>query len=997
MEYTRTNWIGNLVAFAMLGLLSSTSLSAQELIRGKLVKTGVWEGQQVEYLEGEIAVILNPNVGKSDVLPLLQSHGATIRRDFDKLGWGLIELPDTVDVLSLAAELKRNPMIEAAEPNMVIRAHFNPNDPYYQDGHQWALKNTGQSPPGGTSDADIDAPEAWNITRGSSSIIIAILDSGIPMVSGSLSHPDLNDAGKFILGPDYIDSPPDGVRDGLGHGTHVTGIASAETNNGTGIAGVAGNCKVMVIQVFNANGGGSWEAFRDGVEYAADNGADVINFSGGGRSSSPTGELAVQYAYNHGVVLIASSGNNNSYIGWPAAYSTSYSNVIAVGATQYEDLRASYSNYGSQLNVVAPGGAFDGGYPVDAGDIYSTMPNYTVTLNGSPYYASQNYGYLPGTSMAAPHVSGLAGLILSLNSSLTPVQVRKTIELSADDKGAAGRDNYYGYGRINANKAVHNLYVPQVYATIQSAINAAVSGQTVYVSSGSYSGFDMKEYVDVHGAGKTNTDILGEVEFNGINYSELTDVNVRGIVINSGWGNEITDVRVSTNRIEINYGYWNYLNGVDTYNIGLDREIYIYNGAAEIDGFISSSSKDYGIYVNGDELYIYGDYYEAEITDKWNAIYLTGYAEALVDDIYFCYNDYDIWAASGSSAEAGSGTIFSGHPGSKTYGDVSYPDPWEDCGSLKKSIVADEGISVGGLNLSTTPAESDDPGLAEYQQALEVYRAIRQKLRLDIKAGKTLDLLQYAPEFSTAVDRFKQMVSKYPGSPSSIKALSKVAACYWALNQPQSLSDYLNTIVDNPRYAVLKPHARSLLIPYHLHVRDYHQALQVSDEILADPPDENLSCDALYGKGIIYLYYVEDTTRAAEAFQQVLALYPDNPTAVIAQAYLEELGETVPIPDEPATAPEPADELALAGYPNPFNPTATIRFGLPEAGRVTLVVYDLMGREVLRLAEGYRDAGWQAVVWNGRDARGREVPTGIYVARIMTPQGTKAIKLVMMK
>ena len=463
-----TNSKGKLFAVFMLVFFSWVSLSAQEMIGGKPVRTGVWEGREVEYLGGEIAVILKGGVSQAEVLPLLRSHGATIRHDFDELGLGLIELPDTVDVLSLAAELKRNPMIEAAEPNMVIRAHFDPNDPmirfepndpYYQDGHQWALKNTGQSPPGGTSDADIDAPEAWRITTGSSSIIIAILDSGIPMVSGNLSHPDLNDADKFILGPDYIDVPADGVRDGLGHGTHVAGIASAETNNGAGIAGVAGNCRVMVIQVFNSSGGGSWNAFYNGVKYAVDNSAEVINFSGGGLSPSPAGELAVKYADSLGVILVASSGNSNSDIEWPAAYSTSYSNVIAVGATQYDDLRASYSNYGSQLNVVAPGGAHDSGYPVDAGDIYSTMPNYTVTFNGYPYYVSQNYGYLPGTSMAAPHVSGLAALLLSKDSGLSPSQVRFIIEATADDKGAPDRDNYYGWGRINAYAALLPLSV----------------------------------------------------------------------------------------------------------------------------------------------------------------------------------------------------------------------------------------------------------------------------------------------------------------------------------------------------------------------------------------------------------------------------------------------------------------------------------------------------------------------------------------------------------
>lgn len=258
MWYRAIDSMGKSFVLLMSALLFWGSLSAQEMIRGKRVRTGIWQGRQIEYLEGEIALILKPGVSKSDVLPVLQSYGATLIRDFDKLGWGLIELSASDDALSVAPELTSHPLIEVAEPNMVVSAFLEPDDPYFQDGHQWALKNWRQSPPGGTPDADIDAPEAWGITQGSSSIIIAILDTGIPLVNGSLSHPDLDDPGKFILGPDYVDrDAANGVRDENGHGTHVTGIASAETDNNEGIAGVAGDSRVMVIQVFNADGDGT--------------------------------------------------------------------------------------------------------------------------------------------------------------------------------------------------------------------------------------------------------------------------------------------------------------------------------------------------------------------------------------------------------------------------------------------------------------------------------------------------------------------------------------------------------------------------------------------------------------------------------------------------------------------------------------------------------------------------------------------------------------------
>lgn len=429
---------------------------------------------------------IKQGASRQALINYLSQHQTQVVEDFDALRWGLIEVVNGADVFEKIEQLRRSPLIEAIEPNGVVHTTLDPNDPNFLDGHQWALKNTGQSPPGGTVDADIDAPEAWSITTGNSNIIIAILDSGIPMLNGSLSHPDLDDPNKIILGQDFLypnlgESDPS-VRDEFGHGTHVAGIAAAETNNNTGIAGVAWNCKIMVIQVFNSGGSGTWSAFKNGVIYAVDNGANIINFSGGG-SYSQAGEDAVAYADSNNVVIVASAGNNYcSSILYPAKFSASYNNVVAVGATQYDDQRSVYSNCGSELNVVAPGGAHDGGYPVDPGDIYSTMPNYQVTLNGPPYNVTQNYGYLPGTSMAAPHVSGLAGLMLSLAPSLTPLQIRNTLEQTAEDKGPAGKDNEYGYGRINAYNAVSLIVQPPAAPQNLIIVNAGQNGQNVILA-----------------------------------------------------------------------------------------------------------------------------------------------------------------------------------------------------------------------------------------------------------------------------------------------------------------------------------------------------------------------------------------------------------------------------------------------------------------------------------------------------------------------------------
>ncbi|MFC1542933.1 T9SS type A sorting domain-containing protein [Candidatus Neomarinimicrobiota bacterium] len=237
-------------------------------------------------------------------------------------------------------------------------------------------------------------------------------------------------------------------------------------------------------------------------------------------------------------------------------------------------------------------------------------------------------------------------------------------------------------------------------------------------------------------------------------------------------------------------------------------------------------------------------------------------------------------------------------------------------------------------------------------------------------------------------------MANFPEGISTRSAVGRVLSSYWRLGQPEEVFAYLTSLLDDSKYQHLRPYLLSRLKFYYLQKDDYETALELCDEILSIPTaDEQRKAAALYDKGLIYLNYLSDAAQTADIFWQIVAEYTDNPTAQSAFNQLQAMGEYLP-----GEAPnEPAEELALSGYPNPFNPTATIRFGLPDPGMITLVVYDLLGREMVRLIEGYRDAGWQSVVWNGWDVRSREVPTGIYIARLITPQKVKAIKLVMMK
>jgi subtilisin family serine protease len=264
-------------------------------------------------------------------------------------------------------------------------------------------------------------------------VIVAIIDTGV-----DLDHPDL--VAKITSGSEvgynYVSpgSPPNDDSS-LNHGTHVAGIAAASSNNGKGIAGVSWGARIMPLKVLDSSGNGSTYNLSLAIRYAADHGARVINMSLGGGCGLgwPDVEDAVNYALGKGAVLVAASGNNYST---PVLCPAAINGVIAVGATDSSDNRPSFSTYGSALAVAAPGSS-----------IYSTIIDSNPAGLGT-------YGYLSGTSMATPHVAGLAALLWSFAPSLSNSQVRNTIQTTTDDLGTAGWDQYYGYGRINARRAL---------------------------------------------------------------------------------------------------------------------------------------------------------------------------------------------------------------------------------------------------------------------------------------------------------------------------------------------------------------------------------------------------------------------------------------------------------------------------------------------------------------------------------------------------------------
>jgi subtilisin family serine protease len=249
------------------------------------------------------------------------------------------------------------------------------------------------------------------------------VDTGV-----DLDHPDL--AGNVVSGYNVI-SPGAPPQDDHGHGTHVAGIVAAITNNNVGVAGVAGGCRIMPVKVLNNVGEGTDFDVATGIQWAADNGARVINMSLGSPDYSYALADAVDYAYGKNVLIVAAAGNDGlESILYPAALP----HVMAVGATDKIDGRASFSNYGNALDIVAPGV-----------NIFSTLWD-------------NSYTYLSGTSMATPHVAGVAALVLSLHPEYTNDQVEKVLKAGCVDLGNPGWDPYYGYGRVDALAALEETF-----------------------------------------------------------------------------------------------------------------------------------------------------------------------------------------------------------------------------------------------------------------------------------------------------------------------------------------------------------------------------------------------------------------------------------------------------------------------------------------------------------------------------------------------------------
>jgi subtilisin family serine protease len=422
----------NLFWLKSLSLLGSLVLSLLMLFDNPVL---AGQGKS-KWVSGELLVQYRAGADKKAMDKEFKQLGVSLEKEIDRIKVKRIKVSEA-NREKVKARLAKNPHVEFVEENFIAQGMLVPSDSSYPS--QWHLPK-------------IAAPQSWDVITGDLDFPIAIIDSGI-----DADHSDL--AGKLMTGHNFLTGTTL-TDDTYGHGTAVAGSAGAIGNNALGVAGVAWNNPLMPLLVLDPNNSAAYSDIASAIIYAADHGVKVINISLAGSSSSYTMQNAINYAWGKGLVIVASAGNYNvSTLYYPAACD----NVVSVSATTSTDTKASFSNFGSWIDLAAPGSGI-----------------YTTSKGGV-------YGSWSGTSFSSPIVAGLAGLIWAANPALTNAEVVDIMKEGADDLGTTGFDTSFGFGRINAYNSVTlaknlltnpDLTAPEV-AVVSPSDGGTVSNTTV--------------------------------------------------------------------------------------------------------------------------------------------------------------------------------------------------------------------------------------------------------------------------------------------------------------------------------------------------------------------------------------------------------------------------------------------------------------------------------------------------------------------------------------
>jgi len=452
------------LGFAATGVLQTSSQWQQT--DGALVQKPIDVNKErvpSESAPNEIVVKFKSGVSQSTINAFHAQIGVTVLKVNASAGFMRVRIPSQSTINQILNAYGQNPNVRYAEPVYYFKAKFVPDDTKYA--YQWNLYNP--------YTMGINMQKAWDVTFGSRDVIVAIVDTGVAYESyydqTNYYYKSRDFFGSnFVGGYDFVnnDTHPN---DDHWHGTFVAGIIAHTTNNNLGGAGVAPQTSIMPIKVMDSEGRGSTFLISEGIIWAADHNADIINLSLGGPEPSFVIEDACAYAYQKGVTLVCAAGNRGlDSLVYPAAYNDY---CIAVGATRLDGTRAYYSDYGKGLDLVAPGG------DVQVDQNRDNIGDGIMAMTFGPKgYNDWVYLFAHGTSMATAHVSGVAALVISRGIASSPDGVRAVLQATALDKGAAGYDYEYGWGQVDAYAAVTYQADSSGSSSSQEADDDASSG-----------------------------------------------------------------------------------------------------------------------------------------------------------------------------------------------------------------------------------------------------------------------------------------------------------------------------------------------------------------------------------------------------------------------------------------------------------------------------------------------------------------------------------------
>jgi tetratricopeptide (TPR) repeat protein len=513
------------------------------------------------------------------------------------------------------------------------------------------------------------------------------------------------------------------------------------------------------------------------------------------------------------------------------------------------------------------------------------------------------------------------------------------------------------------------------YPTIASAISEAASGDKVYLGNATYTeDVDMPGNFDLIGSSRTSTIINGDVNFDGVSSSKVSNLAVNGEIVVDGNSSSIDIHTVNAKDvIDLDLG-----SSHDIWNVKTESSGYIelYCTSPLVDDVDSRNSETCGITTYGSDFSADEGYYENK--SSW-AIYCTSSSDPELIDLEFCGNSLDIYATSGCTVDATDVMYFSDCPApTGGSGTVNLPVTCSECpGALAKGMAGPLAADDSHIN---TMGGGKDAHL--FYEALELYRQINAQKRADRENGVDRSPGKYASDYEAVANKMKTLLTNYPESPYAVKVLRYIDYSNRSANRATETSAILKN-AEKSKSENMRLEAKRLIAADLQRQEKYAEAILVLDDLAETIKGSEDAIAHIYRKGVIYQKYLDDFDNAAACFSQVIDLDAESPIALNAQRRLDKMERDYqPGASQEENTAEEAVEFAAHNYPNPANPGTSIQYALPQDGHVSIRIYNINGQQVAELLAAEMPAGRHQVRWDGRNAVGQAAATGMYFYRV---------------